>query len=74
MTDNTARRYDLNRTDALTIHALLRSEIATHHNWIASAVERSEIERAQKLVKDMRNLQRIAAGLNVEAHDIIDKV
>ena len=53
------------------IHRMAKSDIATLHNHIASHVERGEHEKAQELVKELRELQNIFAQTNVDAKLLI---
>lgn len=63
----------ISEEQASRILKLLESEIAAHHNWIASAVEcgdktygqseQSGLEYAQNLVPKLRDLQKDAGHL-----------
>lgn len=46
------------------VRKLLADEVATYKNWIATAVECEEFERAKTLVADMRDRANIFADVN----------
>jgi len=49
------------------IHETISDRISTYKNWIASAVEDQDFDRAQKLTKTLREYQAIYAAFNMQA-------
>lgn len=54
----------LDTNQARAVHAQLSEHCAALKNWIASAVETDDIERAKGLVKELRFAQTIACKFN----------
>lgn len=67
-----AREYGLTERQAALAFQQIDSHCKALHNWIASAVEKGDMERATMLVKQLREHQELYAVLNVEAHKFID--
>jgi hypothetical protein len=53
------------------IHNLVEAECVARKNWIASAVELEDYERAHSHVEELRCLQALFAATNVEAKYVI---
>ena len=68
----TTRKYELNEHQAELVHTLISTHCATLKNWTATAVENNDLTLAQKLVKELREYERLFALTNVEAHRFID--
>lgn len=56
------------------IHQLAASQIAAIKNWMVTAVERGDLERAQKLAVELRQYQSIFAAFNMSACEEIAKL
>lgn len=64
-------RFAMTEAAAERVFAMTKSHIAALHNWTASAVERGETARAQELVRELREHEKLYAAFNMEAkHDI----
>ena len=59
--------FRMTEDQAILIHDTMRDTIAAHKNWIASAVESGDLERAQRLVRELRKREALAASFNVRA-------
>jgi hypothetical protein len=69
-----ARKYELTETEALLAFNQVSSHCQSLKNWVAQQVEHGNFERAQELVKELRQYQEIYKKLNVEAHKFIDSI
>lgn len=67
-----ARKYELNETHAKMCFDLVKDHCHAIKNWLASAVEHDQPERAQALVKQLRDYEELFKTLNVDAHKFID--
>ena len=56
-------RLTLNDTDATRLLKLVEAEEAAYKNWIATAVENGEHDRAKALVTELRELQTLGARI-----------
>lgn len=54
---------DFSRRKLQRLMKMLDSDIAAHHNWIASAIEHGKSEYAAWLVKELRDHQELAADI-----------
>lgn len=68
-TKQTQQTYVLTRDEALATFELIKNRVATQKNWIASAVEAMNWDRAADLVRELRKLEKLYAKLNVEVHE-----
>lgn len=68
------RKYELTEAEALLAFEQIKSHRAALQNWICSAVEHGDDERARKLVKDLRMYENLYKKLNVESHREIDRL
>jgi hypothetical protein len=59
--------FHISEDHARRIHELAKDSLASHKNWILSAVERGDLPYAQKLAKEARQLQELFAGFNISA-------
>lgn len=59
--------YNMSQRQAELIFAQVASHIGALKNWTASAVERGELERAQTLVGELREYEKLYAAFNIEA-------
>lgn len=59
--------YTMSEADAQNIHVVVRSHCEALKNHIASNVESGNNDRALKLVKELRDYQRLFAAFNIEA-------
>ena len=66
------REYKLTEDEAALAFSVVSDHCKALHNWIASAVECNEIDRAKDLTRVLRSYQKIFAKLNVEAHKTLD--
>lgn len=66
-------KFIMTETKAEAIHALIASHNIALKNWIASAVERGELERAQELVAELRSHELLFAAFNMQAKRDIAK-
>jgi hypothetical protein len=60
----TFEEFKFHPDDTDRLFKLVEDDCAAHKNWIASAVEAGDFERAQRLVKALRNVQNLFATLN----------
>lgn len=75
MTDTSTTRhtFDMSEAHAVLIHGLVKSQMAALQNWICSAVNSNNIERARELVGQYNEAKELYAPFNVEAkRDIAD--
>jgi hypothetical protein len=63
--------FKMTRGQAKMIFSLIRSDVAAHKNWIMSAVETGDTERAQELTRTTRRLETLARAFNVEVKDMV---
>lgn len=66
------RKYELNEEEAMLAFRQVASHCETLKNWIVTAVEHDDGDRARQMAVDLRIHQRLFAKLNVEAHRTID--
>jgi hypothetical protein len=66
------RKYELTEEEAAMAFRQVASHCETLKNWIVSAVEHNDDDRARQMAADLRNYQRLFAKLNVDAHRVID--
>lgn len=66
------RKYELSAAEAALAFKQVSSHCEALKNWATSAVEGGKFEYAEKLVKELREYQRLYAKLNVESHKMID--
>jgi hypothetical protein len=59
--------FDMSENQANMIFKQVSSHIAALKNWTASAVERGDFVRAQSLVAECREYERLYAAFNIEA-------
>ena len=59
--------FEMQEHQAELVHRLADNSSQTLKNHIASAVERNDLEGAKKLVAELREVQAIFAGFNVDA-------
>ena len=62
--------FKMTRGQAKMLHSLIKDDLAAHKNWIMSAVEAGELERAQELTRTARRLANLARAFNVEVKDM----
>jgi hypothetical protein len=70
----TNRKYELTEAQATLVHTVVSSHCQALKNWMASAVEEGDTDRARRLVKELRQYEELFAKTNVEAHKFIDKL
>lgn len=58
--------FELHVDQAKRIHDMLADRIQTHENWICSAVENDEMERAKNLCKERNELKALYAQFNLD--------
>ena len=68
------REYKFSEREAELFHELIDDRLKATKNWIVSAVEDGRIEDANLLIVRVRNLEKLYAKTNVEAHRDIDKI
>jgi hypothetical protein len=61
----TLHTFKMSEADAEMIFTLVDQHLFALRNWTATAVENGEFERAQVLVKDMRQYQEIYKAFNM---------
>jgi hypothetical protein len=67
----TMHSFHMTEDQAMMIHAQVGSHMSALKNWIASAVEQGDLERAQHLVTDLRAYEKLYSAFNMPAkHDI----
>lgn len=66
------RKYELTEREAELAFKQVSDHCSALKNWMASAVERGDIDAAQELVKELREHQDLYAKLNVSSHRVID--
>ncbi len=68
----TLTAYNLTDADAEIVHGVLSSQLAATKNWVLSAVESGDIEKARKLTSEARKLRDLYATFNVSVHREIE--
>lgn len=69
----TIHTFKMTEAHAERVHALVSSHMQAIKNWTASAVETGDFEYAQKLVRDLREHEKLFAAFNMTAkHTIAD--
>lgn len=66
------RKYELTEQQAELAFNTVRDHCHAIKNWIASAVENNDPDRAKDLVKQLREYEGLYKTLNVSAHRFID--
>lgn len=56
----------ISEDNAQLVHELIADRLASTKNWLVSAVEDDQFERAKRLTKEARQLQELFAGFNVK--------
>lgn len=69
-----SRKYELSEAEAELAFTQIASHCEALKNWIVTAVESDDFERAKRLVSDYRKHQDLFRKLNVTAHREIDKI
>lgn len=65
--------FTMNEHKATLVFNVVKSHIAALKNWTASAVETGDIEKAQGLVNDLREYEKLFAAFNIHAkHEIAE--
>lgn len=64
---STMHTFTMPEAQAQRIHQLTKSQIGAVKNWMASAVERGDLARAQELVIELRCLEELFARFNIDA-------
>lgn len=59
--------FKMSFDQAVLIHQVVDSHTQTLKNWIASAVESGDIERANHLVAELREYQTLFAAFNLKS-------
>lgn len=59
--------FTMTEAQARLIHDMAREQCEALKNWIVSAVEQGELQRAQLLSRQLRDHQVIFAGFNMTA-------
>jgi hypothetical protein len=67
------RSYELTQREAELAFAQIASHSQALKNWMASAVERGDFDKARELVIQLREHEALYAKLNVSAHKLIDQ-
>jgi hypothetical protein len=67
-------RYEFSEREAETLHKLVDTEIRTMKNFVVNAVEQDRLEDAKLLIVKVRELEKLFAKTNVEAHRDIAKL
>ena len=62
MTNHT---FTMSEEQAERVHKLVRDQIASLHNWTASAIEQGKMDRAKELVEEIRSHQALFAAFNM---------
>lgn len=65
--EQTLHTFTMAEATATLVHKLVDSHMHALKNWTASAVERGELERAQELVKELRQHEKLFAAFNMPA-------
>lgn len=66
------REYRLTEKEATMAFRQVASHCAALKNWIVTAIEMLDYDKAQSLVAELREYQALYGKLNVEAHKFID--
>lgn len=69
MTNEKLATYRLNRDQSAKVHQQISSHCEALKNWMASAVEAGEQDRAKELVRELRQYQDLFAMFNPIAFD-----
>lgn len=59
--------FKLTVAEAEIIHDLVKDRIAAQHNWIATAVENGNTDKATAMVKELRDYQMLFATFNMKS-------
>jgi hypothetical protein len=59
--------FKLTFDQAVLVPQVVDSHMQALKNWTASAVENGNLERAQRLVKELREYERLYAAFNVKS-------
>ena len=67
----TRHNFNMTENQAMMIHNLVASHCKALKNWIATAVERNENDRAKDMVTELREHEALFAAFNMPAkHEI----
>lgn len=65
--------FTMSETQARNIHNMARSHTQALKNWMATAVEAGNLDRAQELCRELRQHEEIFAAFNMQAkHEIAE--
>ena len=64
---NIVHTFHIGEGEAIMIHGLVASHMATLKNWIVSKVERMDWDGSATLVKELREYEKLYACFNMEA-------
>lgn len=66
-TATTLHTFTMSEGKARLVHQVVDSHMQALKNWMASAVEAGDLERAQKLIAELREYEALYAAFNMTA-------
>lgn len=73
MSSDTLHTFEMTEAQAKLVFGLVSAEIGAIKNWMSNAIERGEVDRASKLVGDLRQYEALFAQFNIDVkHAIAD--
>lgn len=63
-----ARDYTFTADETAMLHELVSSHCKALHNWLASAVEAGNMDKAKLLLRELRAHEKLYGRTNVQSH------